>query len=529
MIRSEETDVLIVGGGPVGLALSLDLTYRGVRHVMIDAGDGVVRHPKVSTVGPRSMEHFRRWGVADRIRAAGWPLDHPLDIAWVTRVGEHEIYRFERGTAADRPVFRHTPEPDQVCPAHLLNPVLADAVGVHPEGPARYRCRLEHFRQDADGVRATISSGGEEHVVSARYLVACDGSSSPVRKALGIEAPARHETQVFRNVLFRAPDLPARLAERGHRTALVYFLMHSPSLRYPLRSLDGRGLYNLVVDGRSGQDTMALIRSAIACDVPVEPVSDGAWHLTHRVADRYRAGRVFLAGDAAHTLPPSGGFGMNTGIGDAADLGWKLAAAVAGWAGDGLLDTYETERRPVAIDSLDAAGENLRRTLDRDLPADLAADTEQGVALRAEMAGRLAKGGARDEFDAPGVHFGFHYRSPIVVADGPVEPAPRWRPGSDPGSRAAHAWVRAGVSTLDLFGRGFTLLCFAGSPVLATFGETFDERGVPYEPVFVDDPEIAKLYGRPFVLVRPDGHVAWRGHDLESGPAGLADVVRGAA
>ncbi|GAA0938529.1 FAD-dependent monooxygenase [Nonomuraea longicatena] len=524
MTRSEETDVLIVGGGPVGLALSLDLTHRGVRHIVIDAGDGVVRHPKVSTVGPRSMEHFRRWGVAGRVRDAGWPPGHPLDIAWVTRVGEYEIHRFERGTAAARPVFRHTPEPDQVCPAHLLNPVLAGAVG----RPLRYLHRLEHFEQDAGCVRATISSNGEESVVWARYLVACDGSSSVVRKALGIDSPARHEAQVFRNVLFRAPGLPARLAERGHRSALVYYLMHSWSLRYPMRSLDGRGLYNMVVDGRSDQGALELIRSAIAFDVPVELVADGLWHLTHRVADRYRAGRVFLAGDAAHTLSPSGGFGMNTGIGDAADLGWKLAAAVAGWAGDGLLGTYETERRPVAIAGLDAAEANLRRTVDRDLPAELAASTEKGARLRAEMAERLVNSGAREEFDAPRVHFGFHYRSPIVVSDGPAEQGPRWRPGSDPGCRAAHAWVRPGVSTLDLFGDGFTLLRFADSPALSAFVTAFTERGVPFRSVLVGDPDTAALYGHRFVLVRPDGHVAWRGDDLEAAPANLADLVRGA-
>ncbi|HKS46602.1 MAG TPA: FAD-dependent monooxygenase [Amycolatopsis sp.] len=526
-----ETDVLIAGGGPVGLALALDLAYRGIDHVVIDEGDGVVRHPKVSTVGPRSMEHFRRWGVADRIRAAGWPDDHPLDIAWVIRVGEHEIHRFERGTVRDRPAFTHTPEPDQVCPGHWLNPLLANAVGIHPEGPLRYRCRIERIEQDSDAVRATVRdhARGTTMTVVARFLVACDGSSSPIRKAVGINAPARYEAQVFRNILFHAPDLASQLTPMGHRAALVYFLMRSAALRYPLRSLDGHGLYNMVIAGDTSQDAMSVVRDAIAFQTQVELLSDRVWRLTHRVADQYRSGRVFLAGDAAHTLSPSGGFGMNTGVGDAADLGWKLAAELDRWAGSRLLDTYETERRPVSLDSLEAANTNLKRTMDRDIPIDLGKDTPEGVRARATMAERLISSGARREFDAPEVHFGFRYRSPIVVSDGPAAALPPgWRPGSDPGSRAAHAWVRPGVSTLDLFGRGYTLLRFAESDRLDGFDRAFAQRKVPLRTMACGDRELARLYRYPFVLVRPDGHVAWRGEQLPSAPDELADIVRGA-
>lgn len=532
-VSYEETDVLIVGSGPVGLALALDLAQRGIRHIVVDAGDGVVRHPKVSTVGPRSMEHFRGWGVAPRIRTAGWPDDHPLDIAWVTQVGGYEIHRFERGTAATRPAFRHTPEPDQVCPAHMLIPVLAETVGVHPDGPLRYQHRVEKFEEDADDVRATITdqTTGDTLTVSARFLVACDGSSSPTRNAVGIDAPARHESEAFRNILFRAPGLVDQLAARGGHAAMVYFLMRSQSLRYPLRSLDGRGLYNLVVSAVNEEDPVALVRDALAFDTPVELLSDSVWQLTHRVADRYRSSRVFLAGDAAHTLSPSGGFGMNTGIGDAANLGWKLAAAIDGWAGDGLLDTYEHERRPVALDSLSVANTNLKRTTGRTLPPDLDEDTPAGSRARATMAERLASGGAQSEFDAPEVHFGFRYQSPIVVTGGAANhtaaASPDWRPGSDPGSRAAHAWLSPGKSTLDLFGGGFTLLRFADSERLGGFEGAFATRAVPLETTHCEAPEVAQLYHSSFVLVRPDGHVTWRGDELPSTPLELADIARG--
>ncbi|MFD3357368.1 FAD-dependent monooxygenase [Streptomyces fradiae] len=536
MTRSAEwTDVLVVGGGPVGLALALDLAYRGIDCTVAEAGDGTVRHPKVSTIGPRSMELFRRWGVADAVRGAGWPSDHPLDIAWVTRVGGHEIHRYRRGTAANRPAFAHTPEPDQMCPAHWLNPVLTRAVGAHPDGPLRLRTTVDRVRQADDHVEAALTdhSTGTTRTLRARYVVACDGAASPVRRACGIDAPARHRTQVFRNILFRAPELRERL---GDRAALVHFLMLSATLRFPLRALNGTDLYNLVVgveDEAAGRaDAAALVREALAFDTPVELLGDGEWHLTHRVADRYRAGRVFLAGDAAHTLSPSGGFGLNTGIGDAADLGWKLAAALDGWAGRHLLDTYETERRPIAVESLEEANRNLRRTMSRRLPPGIAADGPEGERARAEVARRLEESGAWREFDAPEIHFGLGYRSPAIVEDPaaparPGKPDARWRPGSDPGYRAAHAWWDTTTSTLDLYGRGYVLLCFAEDGAPAGLERAFAERGVPLTVRSGGAEEVAKLYERSFVLVRPDGHVAWRGDALPRDAGALADIVRG--
>ncbi|MDX3660822.1 cytochrome P450 [Streptomyces sp. ID05-26A] len=529
----EQTDVLIAGGGPVGMALAIDLTYRGISCVVAEAGDGTVRHPKVSTIGPRSMELFRRWGLADAIRGAGWPPDHPLDIAWVTKIGGHELHRYRRGTAADRPVFQHTPEPDQICPAHWLNPVLARATG----DPLRLRTSLGDVTQTGDHVRAVLTDleTGTRKDIQARYLVACDGASSPIRQACGIDSPARFRPQIFRNVLFRAPELRARL---GAGTALVHFLVRSPVLRFPLRSLDGDALFNMVVGvedehaERVGAES--LIRDAIAFETPFEVLSDGDWHLTHRVADRYRHGRVFLAGDAAHTLSPSGGFGLNTGIADAADLGWKIAATLGGWAGPGLLDSYEAERRPIAEASMNEANTNLRRTMDREVPQEIDLDGPDGEQARRAMAERLASSGAHREFDAPEIHFGLRYRSPVIVDDPDQSaeitvPDAAWRPGGEPGRRAAHAWWDARTSTLDLFGLGFVLLRFGADERLPRFEAAFAERGVPLSVRHSDSDELAKLYDRTFVLVRPDGHVAWRGDALPDDPAALADTVRGAA
>lgn len=529
-----ETDVLIVGGGPVGMALALDLNYRDVNFMIIESSDGSVSHPKVSTIGPRSMEFFRRWGIADKIRNAGWPGSYPLDVAWVTKVGGHEVYRLNRGTAEDRPLPAYTPEPDQICPAHWLTPLLLHEVGIHPDGSMRLQCQLDGFVQADDHVCAMITNlaDGSALTVRARFMVACDGASSPVRRACNIAAPARYETRVFRNILFRAPQLKEQL---GPRNALLYFPLLSSSLRFPMRAIDGRALYNITVGVDDGvqatqQPAMSLVISAIAFDTPLEVLFDTEWHLTHRVAEQFRVGRVFLVGDSAHTLSPSGGFGMNTGICGAVDLGWKLAAELDGWAGPGLLDTYQTEHQPIAVESLEEANLNLLRTMKRELSPDLHRDSPAGERARAEMAERLERSDVRREFDAPRTHFGFRYASSIIVSDpaAPVPDSTEWRQSAVAGSRAPHAWLRSGVSTLDLFGRGFSLLYFGESDHRAEIEHAFADRRVPLETTVCRNAKTAELYECLSVLVRPDGHVAWRGNDLPLDANWLVDKVRGA-
>lgn len=524
-----QTDVLIVGGGPVGMSLGLDLQVRGVDFLLLESTDGRVSHPKVGTVGPRSMEFFRRWGLAEPIRKAGWPDDHPLDVAWVTAVGGHEIYRIDFGTTGTRPVPDHTPEPEQVCPQHWLAPLLTEALGVHPEGPIRFRWRVDGVVQHDDGVVATVTvlDTGEVVTVTAAYVAACDGANSQIRKACGVHARSRHQEQVFRNILFRAPKLRAQL---GESNALVYFLTSPSMLRYPLRSMDGNALYRLTASGEDSSTTKApeeLLRAAIALDTPVQVLSDAPWHLTHRVADRYRAGRILFAGDAAHTLSPSGGFGMNTGIADAANLGWKLAAAIAGWAGPDLLDSYEAERMPVAETSLEQSNRNLGKTLRRELPPEIVLDNAEGALARRTLAARLETGGVRREFDAPDIHFGYRYTSELIVADPTEADTEIWSSSALPGGRAPHAWLRPGMSTLDLFGSGFVLLSFQPSPHTERFQHAFAARAVPLTVREIRDDDVARLYRRPHVLVRPDGHVAWRGMDLPDNPHALANLVHG--
>nr|AHE14684.1 RebC-like putative FAD-monooxygenase [uncultured bacterium] len=534
------TDVLIVGGGPVGLALALDLARRGVDFRLVEAGDGVVHHPRVGSVGIRSMELMRRWGVAEPVRKAGWPADHPLDGAWVTSVGGHEIHRVQMGTVETRPPSPHSPEQEAICPQHQLMPILRGALADRVPGGVQLGHRMESARSFPDRVEATVTdlATATAYPVTARWLVAADGAGSAVRKNLGIPAPARHEPKVFRNILFRAPELRERL---GDRTALFWFLMSPPALRFPMRAIDGHGLYRLTVGVTEGEPELPsaqMVGTAVSVDTPLEVLSDDRWHLTHRVAERLRDGRALLLGDAAHTLSPSGGFGMNTGIAAAANLGWKLAAELAGWAGPGLLDSYDMECRAIAVRSLEEANRNLRRTLDRTLPSELAADSAAGRAVRATMAEGLRRSGVEREFYSVWVHLGTRYRSPVVVDDGTPDPPSDpggWSPSAAPGCRAPHVDLGGGNSTIDLFGDGYWLVvptdggddnAVAGAEKLAA---AFAERAIPFGISRLSEPGVRAAYGQPLVLVRPDGHVAWRGATVPDDPGALVDAVRGGA
>ncbi|BAZ40792.1 monooxygenase FAD-binding protein [Calothrix sp. NIES-4101] len=532
--NSIETDVLIVGGGPVGLSLAVELRHQGINCLLIEQTDGIVTDPKVSTVGARSMEFCRRWGIAQQIRNAGWSPEHTLDIAWVTSVGGHEIYRVHFPSYAERSLPDYAPETEQVCPQDWFAPVFQNFLGQYPDGLIKYHSRLDSFEQNFaqtnGGVISQITNleTGTTEVIRSRYLVASDGSRSSIRKACGVDAPTFHPTQTYQSVVFKAPLLAAQM---GKNHAMVYYLVN-PVIQEPLRAVDGKELYRLILKPQAdGQvrDAEEAIRAAISIDTPFTIVSNVPWRLTHRVAEHFRVGNIFFVGDSAHTLSPSGGFGMNTGIGDAVDLGWKLAATIKGWGGDNLLDTYEIERKPIAVRNLEAANANLERTQKRSIPPVITSDTPEGDRIRQEMAVGMERSNVKREFDAPGVHFGYRYESPVIVPDGtaPTDDAFQWLPTSYPGCRAPHAWLEPGKSTLDLFGHGFVLMSFASTPDVEKLAQACQERGVPFTHQQIHNPEIAQLYDRTFVLVRPDGHVAWRGDTLPENPGALIDRVRG--
>ncbi len=374
----------------------------------------------------------------------------------------------------------------------------------------------------------------KRETVTADYLVGCDGAISPIRETLGIGLGGQGMLGYPLHLFFRAPDL---LAQCGREPGVFFLAIDRAGLWANIRVIDpANGFWRLMVldtDGKQTPETVdrdALLRRAVGRPIEVEWKGVSIWTRRSVVADRYSQGRVFLAGDAVHQLSPTGALGMNTGIGDAVDLGWKLAATLSGWGGAELLASYDRERRPIGFRNVGMAAEFY--LAHGEFTGGIAAiedDSDAGRQLRNRLGESLARDVGR-MFRTTGLQLGYRYESsPICIDDG-TPPAPddpeRYAASSRPGSRAPHAWLRDGRSTLDLFGRGFVLLRFGDAPTEA-IEQAAKARGVPLSVADLDEPEAAALYERELVLVRPDGHVAWRGDALPENTAALIDRVRG--
>ena len=529
-----ETPVLIVGGGPIGLALAVDLGWRGTECILVEQSDGTIDLPRANAIDLRSMEQARRWGITEAIRAKGIPADFPHTALYATSLGGYEIARFDRGGHGGAGALDVSPERPQRCNQLFFDPILRARARELPGVDVRFNTRFDSFTQDEKGVTATVTDTqtGAASQIRAQYLIACCGGRSPIRQSLGIPLGEDGILGYPVSIFFRAKNLWEH-HDKG-KTALN-FLIDAGGVWATLIPLDGRELWRITLHGSKDWldpatiDADNIIRRVAGFDFEYELIACGNWTRREMVADRYRWGRVLLAGDAAHQNTPTGGYGMNTGLGDAVDLGWKLTAIHEGWAGDNLLDTYEAERRPVAVRNVTEATANFRR---RNLAtsAEIAADSDAGKALRAELGDRLRQANQR-QHQGHGIALGHIYAdSPICVYDGEGAAPDTVRDfveTSYPGARAPHARLAEGKSTLDLFGHGFVLLRFPGAPDPAALADAADRRGVPFRIVPIDDAKIAALYERALVLVRPDGNVAWRGNALPPDPQGLIDHVRG--
>jgi 2-polyprenyl-6-methoxyphenol hydroxylase-like FAD-dependent oxidoreductase len=344
--------VLIVGAGPIGLTLALELAWRGVDCTIIDQTDGSIDLPRGAMVSVRTMEFCRRWGIAERVVNAGFPQDYKLNMVYCTSLAGHLLERDDYPSQRDQKTPASSPEKRQWCPQLLFDPLLARAAAEHPHVTMRYLCKLESFEQTADEVIAhTVDvRTGEPATIRARYMVACDGSASFVREAAGIRQTGRVLGYSI-NIFFRSPHL-LRAHDKGE--AERYLFIGTEGTWGNITVVDGRGSWRLTVIGSSDKmdlsqfDARAQVERAIGRnDVPFDLIAVKPWRRSELMAEQFRLGRIFLAGDAAHTMSPTGGFGMNTGVIDAVNLGWKLQAMLDGWGGDKLLDSYETEQRPV--------------------------------------------------------------------------------------------------------------------------------------------------------------------------------------
>jgi 2-polyprenyl-6-methoxyphenol hydroxylase-like FAD-dependent oxidoreductase len=534
-----ETPVLIVGGGPVGLTLALDLASRGQKCVLVEERTETTAHPKATLLGARSMEYYRRLGLDGPIYDAAMAEDKPYYIIFTTRLAGQEIDRFTS------PSIRETRTRDPAAVARFkelawspyaktqigqqaLEPVLVARALNEPNIDLRRGHRFEGFTQDETGVTGHIVDleTGQAQTVRAQYLAACDGGPGGIRRSLGIKRNGRGKMRSNISFYFKSTDF---MAVHGRGLANLYFVFNPGSFGV-FTAIDGGTLWNYQyyfadpTQAETEIDPQAVLFQAMGRPFEFELMGIMHWHHHQSVARTWRDGRVFLLGDSAHLFAPTGGVGMNTGIGDACDLSWKLDAVLRGWGGEGLLASYEMERKPIAVrNSIISAtnSDKIDMVMD-ETPADIDQPGPEGDAQRALLK-RKIRWLAR-QFNSAGTHLGYRYvDSPIVAGDGSQEPPDdptQLVQSTWPGYRAPHAWMADGRSTLDLFGEGFTLLRFGDpAPGDGALMAAAHAAGVPFAETVIDDPNIARLYERRLVLVRPDGHVVWRG-DIEPQDAG---------
>lgn len=541
-----DCDVIIAGGGPVGLFLAAELGMRGLSVRVFDDKAGTSTHPAANANSARTMEHFRRLGLSTEIRGLGLPGDHPTDVAYFTRLATHELARlrqpsssFARNRVRELESIWPTPELPHRCSQLYVEPVLRRAAESHARNRVQYHSTVQKIDHDDQSVQVEVArADGTIERCRARYLVGCDGPRSTVRSLLGLHYAGTAGTKRgfmggrMAAAYFSAPSLYDRI--NGDR-AWQYWTLN-PEQRSLILSVDGRDRFIINIQLQEGQepdddDIGRRLATAIGADVPFTLISNSAWTAGFAlVAEKMQVGRVFLAGDAAHLFTPTGGLGYNTGIEDAANLAWKLEAAVKGHGGPQLLDSYEAERRPAAFRNTDFARQFADSIGHVPIPADIEADTPSGEAARRAVGGYLDFH-AYKEFSIPGVHLGTRYEgSPIVAtetANAPPDTANLYLPSGLPGHRAPHVWLDGQVSLFDRFGQGFTLLRLGAAAKAAPPARL--PGHAPVHDLPLDCAQARDLYGADYVLVRPDQHIAWRGNRLDEAFSNALNLTLGAS
>jgi 2-polyprenyl-6-methoxyphenol hydroxylase-like FAD-dependent oxidoreductase len=526
------TPILVVGGGPVGMVLGMWLDLLGVRSIVVNDEPAPRRQPKGSTQNARTMEHYRRLGIVDRVRAYGLPKDRQTDVVYFTRYNGHELQRLRMPSEREKLQARDTADAtDQVvepvfrCNQMEVEGFLFEHLGTLPLVERRFGWRCVGFVEDADGVDVEIeeTTTGARETCRAAFVVGCDGGQSFVRRSLGIRYGGEAPTQQaylggpMVSTWMHAPALNERvIREPGWQ----YWAVNS-EVRSNTVNIDGHAevLFNTRLDSPDQVPDDDLVMRAFHASVG-EPIDaeirgHGTWTAGQAfVANSFGTRRVLLAGDAAHLFTPTGGFGVNTGIDDATNLAWKLAATVQGWGGPKLLETYELERRPIALRNTSAAKDLSRNVGAVPVSPALEDETPEGAVARAEAAAFLA--GFGREFSSIGVQLGARYDgSPIVSSDGTQAPADDpvvYVPSASPGGRAPHVWLPDRTSLYDHLGAGFTLLRIGESTQdVSGLERAAAARGMPLGIFDVTSPAAHDLYECELALVRPDGHVAWRG------------------
>jgi 2-polyprenyl-6-methoxyphenol hydroxylase-like FAD-dependent oxidoreductase len=520
-LSRETPAVLIVGAGPVGLALAIELGQRGIRCVVLERHDRVGRAPRAKTTHVRTREHLRRWGIAEDLAAAS-PLgiDYPSDVIFVTRLAGYKLAQFKNAFHCAPGRNALYSEHAQWIPQYTLEEILRRHAQRLPNVEIRFNCEFLSAVQDTEHVTTRFRDleRNVEETLESDYLVGADGARSAVRSLIGARMQGAYGLSRNYNFVFHAPGL-ARAHQHG--PGIMYWQVNAdlPSLLGPMDSGDTWFFMpTRLPEGMklSKADAATAIRRATGIDMPFEVVHSDEWVASQLIADSYRDRRIFLAGDACHLHPPFGGYGMNMGVADGVDLGWKLAAVIQGWGGPHLLDSYARERRPTHEYVIGEAVANHSALADTFWEEGLDAPTEEGARIRARVGERIEKTKAR-EFCNLGVVLGYRYEdSPVIVSDGsepPLRSHNHYEPSSHPGCVAPHAWFDDATSLYDRFGIGFTLLTklSASHPDVERASADARAAGIPLHTIEIQSSAIDALYPTAYTLIRPDQHVAWRG------------------
>lgn len=519
--------VLIAGGGPSGLAAAIELGRRGIEVLVLEPRHTLdALRPRAKTTSVRTMEHLRRWGIADRLRAmAPIPVSYAQDVVFVTGLFGREIVRFRNAFALTTEPSDLFAETSQQAPQAVVEECLREHLRSLPSVRFETGWRVVEVRDGAHEVHAVaVADDGRQQQIAADWLMGCEGGGSGTRAAIGANFEGVSGSLPNVNVTFRSRDLE----RRDPVTRAIHYWVIGASRGGLMGRLDLEGTWWAIIQGVSDDhyDPAALVSELIGEDVDVDVLATDPWQARMLLADRYRGERAFIVGDAAHLNPPWGGHGFNTCLGDAVNLAWKLAAVIEGWGTQQLLDSYEFERREVARRTIEAAGAQEQFLASTFTSGTLREQSPEGDALRADLARTLQ---AKDpEFHSLGLVLGYDYaNSPIVAREAAPHAQMRvndFRPSAHAGARLPHAWLEPGVALYDRLGPDFTLLVLADEPRQPMLDVARQLR-IPLVCVHLNSPAVRELLEADFVLVRPDQHVAWRGDDPRAGAAALRLAV----
>ncbi len=547
MSRTLQAQALIVGAGPVGLTLAMDLASRGISVLMVETRfRGEPPNVKCNHVSARSMEIFRRLGVATTLRNAGLPEDHANDVSYRTTFTGEELSRIpiparrERYTATGGPdTWWPTAEPPHRINQIYLEPLLFAHAQAMDGVRILSRTRVDDFTQDDDGVQVTATDleTGETLQLRCDYMIGCDGARSAVRKAIGATLSGTDVVGRVQSTFFRAPDL---LARAKHRPAWATFSLN-PRRCGNVYAIDGHEtflMHNYLNAGETDFDAVDrdwALRTilGVGADFKYDILSKEDWVGRRLVADKFRDRRVFICGDAAHLWIPMAGYGMNAGIADAMNLSWLLAGRLNGWATEAALAAYEAERQPITEQvSKFAMNHAIALQKEREgVPAGIEEPGSEGAAARA-LAGKALYDLNVKQYCCGGLNFGYFYdHSPLIAYDGESPPSytmDQFTPSTVPGCRTPHVWLDDGRSLYDAMGPEFTLLRLDPTADAQPLIQAAKARGLPLNVLDLKSSQAAGLYRHAFVLSRPDQHVAWRGDCIPQDPLALIDLVRGA-